>query len=80
MTVPGSDTDHPSVFWESGPIELPATVYAFPLGHLRMEKEGRLGLRLYDMRKPEDVGVVLSCETEQIVNAWIDVVFDAIYS
>jgi hypothetical protein len=82
MTVPGTSNDHPSVFWDTQEpgVELPLTVYTFPLQYLRMEKDGRLGLRLYDMRKPEDVGVCLSCETEQIVNAWIDVVFDAIYA
>jgi hypothetical protein len=80
MTVPGSSNEN-SVFWDGSPeIELPQTVYAFPLVHLRMEKNGRLGMRLYDMRKPEDLGVILSCETEQILNAWINIVFDVIYS
>jgi hypothetical protein len=81
LTCPGADRENPPVFWDPATADaiLPTTVHTFPLVHLRMEKDGRFGIRLFDTRKTDDPGIILSCETEQIVNAWIDVVFEAIY-
>ena len=82
LTCPGVDADQPAVFWD--PAEptraLPETVYAFVLQYLRIEKEGRFAMRLFDTRKPDEPGALLSCETEQIVNAWLDCVFEQIYA
>lgn len=82
MTCPGVDADDPAVFWDSQDPQpaLPATVFSFPLQYVRIEKESRFGMRLFDTRKPDEPGVLLSCETEQICNAWCDVIFEQIYA